>query len=86
MCRICEGDFPREPTARVLELAALAEKVCNFGAMHIVVEDGNVESENIEWCLSQPDVTEDDIAFGTLALQCTEDERVSAIAKKDGRW
>lgn len=52
-----------------------------FGAMHVVVCDGNLDEANIRACLEQPDVTEADRVLAADLLAMSEADREAAFAE-----
>ncbi len=40
-----------------MDLSARMDDANSFGPLHIVVGDGNLEDEHIEFCLEQPGIT-----------------------------
>jgi hypothetical protein len=46
---------------QVLDLSVRINTANSFGALHIVVGDGNMDDENIEFCLKQPEITLEEI-------------------------
>jgi hypothetical protein len=60
----------------VLPMASEWQKQNEFGALHIVVSDGNVEDEHIEYCLKEPNITESEREFANRLLEdYTESQR-----------
>lgn len=64
-------------------MKALAIEMCRideFGALHIVVSDGNMEDDHIQFCLEQPNITPGEIAFAQKLLDIPEEQRFMAYA------
>lgn len=82
--------------ARTTAMAALLNQQNEFGALHIVVSDGNMEDEDIEFCMEQPNITPDEMEFAQkLRREFSEEERfmiyaianclqADALAEKEG--
>jgi hypothetical protein len=52
-----------------------------FGALHIVVANGNCEDEHVQFCLDQPNITAGEQAFARILLdEFTEEERFAVYA------
>jgi hypothetical protein len=49
-----------------------------FGALHLVVSDGNVDNENIKFCLSDPNITEEERELAKDLLSVPEQVREDA--------
>lgn len=86
MCELCSGEFEQIATLEVGRAAMMRQRVNDFGAMHVVVEDANVDDENIRYCLAQPDCTDMDRIFAVEFLKLTEEERISALALAANLW
>lgn len=97
MCEGCwiEAGSPAIDTPSVRRLAALtdaAERAGEeFGALHIVISDWNVEDEHLLWCIGPENsadvaLTPEGAAFAAFALQLSEVERTSALALNAGYW
>lgn len=86
-------DEPEIDIVRLAPVVALIRKVYEFdlagGGLHIVVDDDNIETSHIRWCLDSW-IPEDrfktsaeqkaaEIACGEALLELTEDERQAAI-------
>lgn len=92
MCCGCwkEDGAPTINTPNVLALAALFadDKTDHFGALHIVVDDDNLDDESLEWCKANTTDrwTDADERFYQLAKAMTHDERVAASGLYHGCW
>lgn len=97
MCSGCweEMGFLQIDTPAVREAAKAVDLLYDYsavgGALHIVVDDWNVEREHIEHCLANnlsqyEEQREIEIKVGNLFLALTKEERVSALALQDGLW
>lgn len=64
--------------SKLRQLADLFRQQDGFGALHIIVEDGNVQDEHLDYCEQQEDVTEADKAFIEHLRTFTADERDEA--------
>ena len=53
-----------------------------FGALHIVVDDGNLEDKHILSCLEDPEITQSEIrlAYDLLAISVEEREELFELA------
>lgn len=87
---IPEQTEPEEPpftptfSAGALAAAEAMFEIDEYGACHIVVSDGNLEDDNIEFCLGLPECTEAEAAFLRSLLALSEDERETAYAIANG--
>ncbi len=86
MCEICGGDFKHTLTLEVARVALMAQRIDNFGAFHVVVDDTNVEDYHIRYCMSHPEATAMDKVFGRAMLELSEDDRISALAMSQNRY
>lgn len=99
MCEACHPD--RDFTLDSPEIREAARAVYDVycfngagGAMHVVVDDWNVEDHDIDWCLDNahryaggPTVSEQALEiYAGLALRAlpTIDERLSALKMQEG--
>ena len=61
---------------QVLDLATRIDAADDFGALHIVVSDGNMEDEHIEFCLNDARITAkeislaNDLLYSEIELRC----------------
>lgn len=97
MCIECYEDFGRPVvhneltaalTQKINDLYAMPSGVCG-GGLHIVLEDFNIETDGITWCVenSIPKHTTDtdptqiqlELEISNLMLGASEDERASAL-------
>lgn len=76
-------------------MVALLEYADHFGALHIVVDDNNLDDNTLDWCRKYgnakdvPDHqtwTEHDEQLYQAMRQATMAERVSAMGVHDGCW
>jgi len=51
----------------------------HFGALHIIIADGNVEEEHIEFCMSEEGITQEEHAFANMLLEEFSEEERHAI-------
>lgn len=86
MCKLCTGEFEHIATLEVSRCAWMIQRINPFGAFHVVVEDTNVETENIVYCMGLDDCTEFERHFGEVFLQLSEEERISALAMAGNLW
>ena len=65
-----------------MKTAAVEMQTMNeFGALHIFVSDGNCESENLEFCLWQQNITPEEYEFCNRMLHdFTEEQRCGIYA------
>lgn len=61
------------------EIIRLFREVDPFGPLHLVVCDGNVEDDHIDYCLEGPDASDTERAFG-LALKNLE------VSRREHLW
>ena len=69
-------------------LEQLADRISaanEFGALHIFVSDGNVEDDDLAFCMSRPECTAEERLLCEDALKFTEDERFQAWEMSLGR-
>ena len=105
MCDSCWREYG-SPKIDTVKTRAAAEAVktlydCNFlgGFMHIVVDDWNLATNHIEWCLgiaqeqnddyahlNTPGAREASLQVGRLFLGLNEKERAAALGLADGFW
>jgi hypothetical protein len=86
MCMGCweEEGKPFKMTDAVREWAPKFAEANEFGALHIVVDDWNLDDENIEFCRSQPDITQAEIALcEALQVMSWEERWAVAITSED---
>lgn len=57
---------------QLLDLSARMDAADQFGALHIVVADGNVEDDHIEFCLVQPNITAEEAELARDLLYSEE--------------
>jgi hypothetical protein len=65
------------------ELAKLISEANGFGALHIVIEDENVDDDNLEFCRSRPEITADELRILDLLQPLTERQREAIIVLAD---
>jgi len=64
--------------SEILELAAeYYQDYCTGGALHIVLDDGNIEDEHIEWCIKEAKIAGDKeaVELGEALLTLTIKQR-----------
>lgn len=64
---------------QVLDLAARIDAANDSGALHIVVSDGNMEADDIEFCLKLPNITADEVSLANDLIASEEELRVFAF-------
>ena len=52
-----------ELCAQMLEVAGMIRQHSGKGALHIFIDDGNCQIEDLEWCMEQPGITAEEAAF-----------------------
>lgn len=77
MCLNCweEEGKPYKVTDAVREWAPKFGAADEFGALHIVVSDWNLEDENLEFCKNYEGVTPDEVALMEAMQRMTWEER-----------
>lgn len=65
------------------ELAELISKANHWGALHIVIEDENVDDDNLEFARGQPEITADELRILDLLQPLTERQREAIIVLAD---
>ena len=86
MCEACWNNSGR-PELRTPEIEAVAkliEAADPYGALHIVVDDWNLEDDHIQFCRAEDRATDDERALCDRLLAMTLKERASAMALADG--
>lgn len=53
-------------------ISAIYEISCVGGALHIVLDDGNLKDDNIQWCIDNSIKKCDDIVERVLCLECAK--------------
>lgn len=99
MCKGCYEDYgsPKSDNNLVRELAAAITEVYRFhstgGALHIVLDDWNLEREHIEFCRGcidefEAEGAETDSLSNCFALleKASQEEAASALAISRGYW
>lgn len=80
MCELCSGEFEHTLTLEVGEAALLRQRLNDFGPLHAIIEDCNVDDENIEHALQHEEITRVERDFCLRFLGMSYDDRVSALA------
>ena len=80
MCELCSGEFERTLTLEVGEAALLRQRLDDFGTLHAIIEDCNVDDEHIQSALQEPDILPVERDFCLRFLGMSYDDRVSALA------
>jgi hypothetical protein len=88
MCQGCfdEAGQPRIKHPSVVVAAMAARGLDPFGALHIVIEDWNVEDSHIEHVLAADDIKPEEFAWACFFRVLTVEQRVSALALADHYW
>lgn len=74
---------------RVRQIATLLEDADEYGALHIVVADNNLEDSSLAWCREwgkSNGWTDNDEALCSAMEAATLPERISAMGIADGCW
>lgn len=89
MCWDCwtqEGS-PKLNTPEIVEAAAMAAELNEFGALHIILADFNIDDDDVAFCRSLADeLTEGDARFLDLLEPMSIEERASCLGLADGYW
>lgn len=80
MCELCSGDFKQTLTIEVGEAALLRQRLDDFGPLHAIIEDCNVDDDNIEAALDSGDLSAVERDFCLRFLGMSYDDRVSSLA------
>ena len=80
MCELCSGDFQHTLTIEVGEAALLRQRLDDFGALHAIIEDCNVDDEHIQSALQDEKILPVERDFALRFLGMSYDDRVSALA------
>jgi hypothetical protein len=77
MCKEC----PREVKDLAMRIGAYINENDDIivGGLHIVIEDENVETENIQWCIDTQDLDPDSLEFARELLKMPAPYRHIAI-------
>lgn len=67
------------------QLANRISAANEFGALHIFISDGNVEDDDLAFCMSLSECTAEERSLCMDALLFTEDERFQAWEMSLGR-
>jgi len=88
---VCEGCWreygsPREINARVLEASRLAEKCDEYGPLHILIDDWNLENDHFPFLRAEAEKVgaKDDLALLDMLAPMSEDERATVLAIREG--
>lgn len=87
MCCGCyaEAGWPRDFTPEVVRAATLINKTDEFGPLHIIVGDWNLEDDHIAYCAAIDEPKSDaERCLIQLLLPMTMLERATAMALADG--
>lgn len=88
MCHGCWAQMG-EPRIEKPEVRRMAERLAEceeFGGLHIIVADWNIDDEAVEFCRDGTSAADAERAVATDLLAMTEEERASALAIADGFW
>lgn len=97
MCCGCwkEAGSPKIDSESVFRLAALTQNIDEFGHLHIIVDDMNVEDSHIDMCAKSVDENskeesanerQQEREYLQLMRTMTVSERYSALGLADGCW
>lgn len=89
MCENCyERNGRPKPSKAARAVVPLIEAVydwnCVGGTLHIVLDDWNLEKSHIDWCLKQPEITDDERKCGEALAALPLKQRAAALAVFDG--
>lgn len=73
------SDAIDELVARGRIAAAELNTMSGAGALHIFVDDGNCDSDNLQFCLEQPDITPAEREFVERMLSEFTDEQINMV-------
>jgi len=88
MCYVCWEDDGC-PTSENLEVGRAAyaiQHLDDFGALHVVIGDWNVDDNMLNACAKHAEIKPIEIAFLEHFKSLTEIERTAALALADGYW
>lgn len=77
---------PTLDTPAIRQAAALISFTNHYGALHIVVDDWNIEDHHLQWCLDHEDAKASEKQLMRMMLALTLEERASAMAIAEGYW
>ena len=63
--------------------APVFEAVDHYGAMHIVVDDWNLDDENIEFCMSDARLTDQEKSLALALLSMSEGQRWATAIRSE---
>jgi hypothetical protein len=96
MCCGCyaEAGAPKIDNDNVRRLAALKPNIYEFGSLHVIVDDWNLDDSHIKFCRAEVDKDREsspiakrrEHEFLDLIEQMTSAERYSAFAIAEGCW
>lgn len=91
MCRGCwegQGSPTASGNPEVAALAAMVrdEIVSPYGALHVVVDDWNLEDRNFPYCLELDYCTDEDRDWAKRMLALDLDTRFAVMGLADGFW
>lgn len=90
MCFMCGDDEEfEEPTNAYLKAVPLIKSAYDagegFGALHIILEDGNIETHHIASCIKDKDITPHGLDCAIALLALSEEQRMTAIMLANDR-
>lgn len=88
MCMGCWEDAgrPYKASDAALEWAPRFEAADHFGALHIVVEDWNLDDDNIAFCRTQNPTPDEVALLDALQAMSTEERWACAILGEDPKF
>lgn len=87
MCYSCwEDDYakPEIETPTIRALVPLIQKANPYGALHIVIDDWNLDDDDLAYCETCTNLTDLDREIINLMRSISVEERASAMAFADG--
>lgn len=80
MCELCTGEFEPKLTVEICRLALRRQRLDDFGPLHAIIEDTNIEDEHIDSALSGQDLSPLERAFCQEFRMLNEEDRISTLA------
>lgn len=86
MCEACYLDYgaPVKITPAVLDILDDLAAADEFGGLHIIVDDWNLEDEHVEYCMTCEEASEEEKVLATRLRALDLPERATALALVDG--
>lgn len=84
MCYGCYIEYEEEPPSdearKVGEFLKQVPEDLEFGNLHVVVADWNIEDEHLDWCKNNYELTENELKTYELLKPLSLNQRAAALA------